>query len=588
VIATGIHLMTSQAKIESNRRNSQLSCGPKTRNGKLRSSQNARKHGMRSDRSKRARENSLAFEERLRKWSARYSPDDDIEEFFLHDNVCISFELEQARNAHHERVRSQVENADDIEADEVEELGRRLFCDGKGPTQTYGCRDTMWKPVPSSREGQPVDPDDPARLVRNLQSTPAGCYLLLDVLTELRDRLEPGEIWLGPDRLKCIRILGLQPLDAVEDRRVADILAASNALYRAGRNFEELKSDTGESGLASYLKGVKARHHDLVGPDEPEKARAILIELVEENIARVEAILEAHDENAAEEADRTIARRSVDLSRDGDRIWRRLMRCRVELRRGVATYRREKEKGGFGEEGGGGSQVAREWTGERPRARQESPALNADPAGETLSVPATAYAGPAAHMLAASHAAEDTGSTPATLGGADGADGAGREAGKRGWESVDIESSDVLACQGFLPERVMAVVCDGALLETDESGSGVDCREQPESLTGTASATPRATGTGSATTRAEECADATNEAKLGDHVIASEIEDHVELTPNSGTDSGLDNVQTNPNAGAGENANEIRNSRLEEGVACRGTLTSSLESSMDVRSSLPP
>lgn len=38
--------MTSQAKIDANRRNARLSTGPKTTDGRRRSSQNARKHGL--------------------------------------------------------------------------------------------------------------------------------------------------------------------------------------------------------------------------------------------------------------------------------------------------------------------------------------------------------------------------------------------------------------------------------------------------------------------------------------------------------------------------------------------------------------
>ena len=62
--------MTSEAQIAANHANSLRSTGPKSAAGKSRSSMNARKHGMRSERVKRLREHSVAFEERRIKWSA--------------------------------------------------------------------------------------------------------------------------------------------------------------------------------------------------------------------------------------------------------------------------------------------------------------------------------------------------------------------------------------------------------------------------------------------------------------------------------------------------------------------------------------
>ena len=56
--------MVSEAKIEANRRNAQKSTGPRTMLGKLRSSLNGFKPGLRLDVSQLAREDSLASEER--------------------------------------------------------------------------------------------------------------------------------------------------------------------------------------------------------------------------------------------------------------------------------------------------------------------------------------------------------------------------------------------------------------------------------------------------------------------------------------------------------------------------------------------
>ena len=132
--------MTSQAKIEANKRNSLKSTGPNTPEGLLKSSMNALKHGMRSKKQALLREDSFAFENRQRKWMASADPDDDMGEFLVHQYVCLSFELERVQRAHLEGFTSLIENSDEGELDAVHDLGKRLFFDPTGPTPMYGNR----------------------------------------------------------------------------------------------------------------------------------------------------------------------------------------------------------------------------------------------------------------------------------------------------------------------------------------------------------------------------------------------------------------------------------------------------------------
>src|SRR5260370_21774092 len=132
--------MTSQNSVAANRRNSLKSTGPKTPEGLAKSSMNALKHGMRSKKQDLLREDSFAFENRLRKWMASADPDDDMGEFLVHQNVCMSFEVERVRRAHLEGLTSQIENSEETELDAVHDLGKRLFFDPTGPTPLYGNR----------------------------------------------------------------------------------------------------------------------------------------------------------------------------------------------------------------------------------------------------------------------------------------------------------------------------------------------------------------------------------------------------------------------------------------------------------------
>ena len=72
----------------------------------------------------------------------------------------------------------------------------------------------------------PDDPDQPALLVRRLQSNAAGCQWMLDRWAELETLVECDLAWLSPDKLKAIRLLGMQPIDAVDDLDVARIFLA--------------------------------------------------------------------------------------------------------------------------------------------------------------------------------------------------------------------------------------------------------------------------------------------------------------------------------------------------------------------------
>ena len=70
---------------------------------------------------------------------------------------------------------------------EAESLGKRLFFDRRGPIATYpnGKYYNRGQKRTSSADVAD-DPDDPARLIKALQSTGPGCRWLLDRWAELR------------------------------------------------------------------------------------------------------------------------------------------------------------------------------------------------------------------------------------------------------------------------------------------------------------------------------------------------------------------------------------------------------------------
>ena len=86
-----------------------------------------------------------------------------------------------------ERLRSRIENADASEREAAHELVSRLFFDPCGPTALYGSEPSNWREVRTSWSRLAVDPNEPAALVRKLDSTASGCCLMLERWEELRE-----------------------------------------------------------------------------------------------------------------------------------------------------------------------------------------------------------------------------------------------------------------------------------------------------------------------------------------------------------------------------------------------------------------
>ncbi len=60
-----------------------------------------------------------------------------------------------------------------------------------------------------------------------------------------------------------IRLLGRNPVDAVDDRRVAEVFAASHALRPVDNAFAELEADMSELAVENKEKEIRARWRDL-------------------------------------------------------------------------------------------------------------------------------------------------------------------------------------------------------------------------------------------------------------------------------------------------------------------------------------
>src|SRR5947207_1372846 len=226
---------TATDRAEISRRNGQKSRGPKSPAGKSRSRFNALKHGRRALTLILPGEDADAFEGRLDAWTTDLQPRNDLEQDLVVRAATISWQLERADRAEAARLTDLIRHAPDElalrQADEAAALGQRLFQDPHGPLPLYPhCLYNSHTQARISSAGLGEDPNAPPRLLLRLEATAAGCQWLLVQWAELRSRLDHDLAWQSPDKLKAIRLLGRQPLDASDSEVVALIFQACHVL----------------------------------------------------------------------------------------------------------------------------------------------------------------------------------------------------------------------------------------------------------------------------------------------------------------------------------------------------------------------
>jgi hypothetical protein len=242
-----------------------------------------------------------------------------------------------------ERRTTLVENSVDRELDEVEVLGKRLLFDPDSLSYLRG-------DGAGSRGKQPAsnalaDPDSPSALVRKLESSAVGCRWLLERWQELRAQLEPGNCWQSLDRLKIVQLLGRRLADARSNEFVAQVLVASHALDPVIEGpFHDVLDDMLSSRQDRARKKLKARWCALEQRADPADSRAFLIELVDQNIERISALIAEYEENAEEHAERAVERLGDDKTPEGHRLCEYWLKCKRALDLGVERFQKYQDK----------------------------------------------------------------------------------------------------------------------------------------------------------------------------------------------------------------------------------------------------
>jgi len=103
-----------------------------------------------------------------------------------------------------------------------------------------------------------------------------------------------------------------------------------------------------------FAEAVRARWPDLFGTREKTEWKQILLALADQNIERLNAKLEVHEQNADAQAERTFARLRFDPSPEGEAMRNYLIKCTNLLFRGMANYRKYKARTSGGGSGANG------------------------------------------------------------------------------------------------------------------------------------------------------------------------------------------------------------------------------------------
>jgi hypothetical protein len=551
--------MATEKQIAANRANALLSTGPKTAAGRARSAMNSYRDGMRSKKRKALRDESYVAESRKHKWMATSDPCNDIAEFLMHQSVCASFELEHAVRVNLERSTKLVENSDDKEIDAVGALGRRLFHDRCGPTGAYGnvphvrTKEDLKRQTSSSGAGD--DPDHPAKLVAELEKTAPGCIWMREQWEELREQVN-RDVFQSIDRLRATRLLGCQPADIAFDQYVAVIFIASAAVDPAGKTeVDDLLSDLREEQLKRLRRRLHKRWPELFEFEVTVPAfKQALGELIDEQIERLQAMVEEFKTNADEAVQTSVAESKLDQTPEAYRLLNYVVKARRELRLGLAAF--EKYNKGLGRavslgirsrtgphpgplpEGEGGS------SGSSSRMRQEE--------GERTAHRGRGAAGGKADVDL-SWAYEDS-----ALGDSGAKAGAGADGGSaRELARIDVMLDTVLS-DGVV-DGDGAIGSGGEGHETGEAEAGIDLHDG-DAVAGGDSAIE-----GPDIPATESVAGETSEPNFDEDVINAENEYPVDVATNFGAFSRLDKGVAKAEGGPRRTEDGGRGARAEDG-----------------------
>ncbi len=258
----------------------------------------------------------MTFDE-LKEYASRFQPSNVVEEDFV---GFLDFEIsivEQVRSAaaasREQHILDCVRR--DREFEEAIDLGRRLL--SPACWTLYGL--DIGLPAEGTDAVAESGPNykypPPGPLVEKMETTEAGCRLLLEHWTRIYDCLRGKGNWIHTNVFDIMRLMGKRPLDALEDEEAAVVFMAAHAIDRGPDNaFMRLKSEMGFARAKDFLSRVKELASKRLDLGNREQARATIVAIIEPTMKRLSERAEEHRLRASSDEAREAAGREFDSS----------------------------------------------------------------------------------------------------------------------------------------------------------------------------------------------------------------------------------------------------------------------------------
>ncbi len=260
----------------------------------------------------------------LEGWFSRVRVDiESVEGYLIKINAWAARELRTTMAYRAGRRSEQPEEAATRVEDEARVLARRLIpvnfaLVGCSLVADILCRDVQFA-APGA--GAQVETRGPSWLVKELESSSAGCKWLLKCFEILARALRLALEWGPGHTCALIQLMGWNALDATKIREVGKIVLACHALDRERLNFfAQVREQLGEEDRATFDAWLKSHTAETRVRGDEEKSRKFLVSLVEREMARLTAKATAHLEEDASESAKLAAMYAFDSTEEGMKV----------------------------------------------------------------------------------------------------------------------------------------------------------------------------------------------------------------------------------------------------------------------------
>jgi hypothetical protein len=159
--------------------------------------------------------------------------------------------------------------------------------------------------------------------------------------------LERGVPWLAPDKLKAVRLLGQNPIDAVDSMEVARVYLASHVLLKQeGDPFQEIMNELSADEASVYAAFLQQRRYDALTPIDATAAREWLLDLVDRTTELLRQKADVFRGLAELDAAYAADRLSWDDTDEGERLRRYELTCKRTLLRMFELLLKVRRTGG--------------------------------------------------------------------------------------------------------------------------------------------------------------------------------------------------------------------------------------------------